>query len=134
MTQAGISLGVCLALVTAPLRAQTIAAGARAVVSTDAVPVYANMSASGQAKATLKRGDRVIIGMVLFGSETTWCAISREGETKRFGYASCEFLEPESPPPPGAPAPAAPAPAPPAKPPRPKPAPVKIREVAPTPA
>ena len=52
------------------------------------------MSETGAPKATLKSGERVIIGMVLFGSDTTWCAISREGETKRFGYASCEFLEP----------------------------------------
>jgi hypothetical protein len=134
MKQAGILLGFCLALLTAPARAQTIAAGARAVVSTDALPVYVNMSAPGQVKATLKRGDRVIIGMVLFGSETTWCAISREGETKRLGYASCEFLEPENAPPSATPAAPAPAPSSPATPSRPKPAPVKIREVAPAPA
>jgi hypothetical protein len=74
--------------------------------------------------------------MVLFGSETTWCAISRVGETKRFGYASCEFLESENAPPPAAPAAPAPTPAAPAKPaapPRPKPAPAKIRDVVPAP-
>jgi hypothetical protein len=120
MNQA-ISLGLSMALLAAVAQAQTIGAGARAVVATDSLPVYASMSESGGPKMTLQRGDRVTIGMVLFGSDTTWCAISRVGETKRLGYASCEFLEPDAA---GAPA-AAPVAAP-------KPAtqaPVKIREL-----
>jgi hypothetical protein len=128
MKQAAISLGLGLALLAAPAPAQTVAAGARAKVSSDALPVYATMSASGAPKATLKRGEHVTIGMVLFGSDTdtTWCAISREGETRRLGYASCEFLESE------AATTVSPTPAPPAATPaspRPKPAPVTIREV-----
>jgi hypothetical protein len=83
-------MAACLAL-----QAQTVAAGARAVVGADALPVYGTMSQSGEVRATLKRGDIVTIGLVLFDSEITWCAIARIGETKRLGFASCEFLEPD---------------------------------------
>lgn len=105
-----ISRGLPLAVFTvAAAQAQTIGAGAHAVVSSDTLPVYTNMSDSAPPKLTLKRGERVTIGMVLFGSDTTWCAISRVDETKRLGYASCEFLEPDkapsAPPPPKPPAP-----------------------------
>jgi hypothetical protein len=31
----------------------------------------------------------------LFETDVTWCAISKPGETKRLGFASCEFLEPD---------------------------------------
>lgn len=75
-----ISQGLCLAaLAVAAARAQTIGAGARAVVASDTLPVFASMSESAQPKLTLKRGEQVVIGMVLFGSETTWCAISCVG-------------------------------------------------------
>src|SRR6266852_9170160 len=53
------------------------------------------MSDTAEVKLTLKRGDIVIIGLVLFGSDTTWCAISKAGQSKRLGFASCEFLEPD---------------------------------------
>src|SRR5437868_5942530 len=88
MIKAGI-----LALLAAAAQAQTVAAGARAVVTADALPVYLKMSQGGDVAATLKRGDIVTIGLVLFDTEITWCAISRPGETKRLGFASCEFLE-----------------------------------------
>jgi hypothetical protein len=100
---------------------QTVAAGARAVVGADTLPVYATMSQSGDLRATLKRGDTVTIGLVLFDSDVTWCAIARIGETKRLGWASCEFLEPDRSSP--APAPTTLAP--------PKTKPVTIREAAP---
>src|SRR3989442_11693626 len=45
--------------------------------------------------ATLKRGESVTIGLVLFGSDITWCAVFKVGETRRLGFASCEFLEPD---------------------------------------
>lgn len=100
-----------LGLLAAAAQAQTVAAGARAVVGADALPVYATMSQAGDPKTTLKRGDIVTIGLVLFDTDVTWCAISRIGETKRLGFASCEFLAPDRS---EAPAPAAPTPAPPA--------------------
>ena len=130
MKPAAISLAILLAAAT---RAQTVNAGARAVVSADTLPVYTAMSESGGPKTTLKRGDKVVIGMVLFGSDTTWCAVSREGEAKRLGYASCESLERERTPAPEAPAPAQAPVEPPVKP-APKPAPVKAREMPPAPA
>src|SRR5437867_12129214 len=112
---------VILALLAAAVtQAQTVTAGDRAVDSSDTLPVYASMSDSTEVKVTLKRGEVVIIGLVLFGSDTTWCAISKAGQSsKRLGFASCEFLEPdrgltaapESPPAP------------------PKPEPVTVREV-----
>jgi hypothetical protein len=87
---------VILALLAAWVsQAQTVTAGARAVVSSDNLPVYASMSDTAEVKITLKRGDIVIIGLVLFGSDTTWCAISKAGQSKRLGFASCEFLEPD---------------------------------------
>src|SRR5262249_43028495 len=87
---------VTLALLAAvAAQAQTVTAGARAVVSSDTLPVYASMSDTTEVKVTLKRGDVVIIGLVLFGSDTTWCAISKAGQSKRLGFASCEFLEPD---------------------------------------
>jgi hypothetical protein len=121
-----------LALLAAAAQAQTVAAGARAKVGTDTLPVYAKMSQSGDVLVTLKRGDMVTIGLVLFDSDVTWCAISKAGETKRLGFASCEFLEPDrssaAPEPPGlAPPPSSPPPAP-----LPKPKPVTIREPTPT--
>jgi hypothetical protein len=126
MHKAAILWGLCLALLavaTAP--AQTVAAGARAVVSSDTLPVYGSMSETAEVKATLQRGDLVIIGLVLFGDNTTWCAISKIGQTKRLGFASCEFLEPDR----GPAAEGAPTPAPPAAVPS-KPKPITVREVA----
>ena len=115
-----------LALLATVAQAQTVAAGARAVVGADTLPVYAKMSQAGDVLVTLKRGDIVTIGLVLFDSDITWCAISRAGETKRLGFASCEFLEPDrssvAPEPPGLMPPPAPLP---------KPKPVTIREAAP---
>jgi hypothetical protein len=124
-----------LALLAATVHAQTVAAGARAVVGADALPVYAKMSQAGDVLVTLKRGEIVTIGLVLFDTDVTWCAISRAGETKRLGFASCEFLEPDrastAPEPPGLAPP--PAPLPKAKPVIPTPPP-KPPPVAPPPA
>src|SRR2546430_55271 len=108
MRTAVISRGLCLALLAASAHAQTVAAGARAVVSSDALPVYASMSESADIRTTLKRGDTVTIGLVLFGADITWCSISKAGETRRLGFTSCEFLEPDRGPAAGAPATAAP--------------------------
>ncbi len=122
-----------LGLLAATVQAQTVAAGARAIVGADTLPVYATMSQAGEPKATLKRGDIVTIGLVLFDADVTWCAISKIGETKRLGFASCEFLERDRS--------AAPAPAPPvaATPPAPHPidppvAPAAVPEPASAPA
>src|SRR5215216_1434903 len=94
MRSSCVSQGLCLALLATSAHAQqTVAAGARAVVSADSVPVYGTMSSTGEVKTTLKRGDRVLIGLVLFGDDTTWCAVTRPDETRRLGFASCEFLE-----------------------------------------
>jgi len=55
---------VILALLAATMaRAQTVTAGARAVVNSDTLPVYASMSDTTEVKVTLKRGDVVIIGL-----------------------------------------------------------------------
>src|SRR5260370_22067788 len=104
-----------LGLLAVTVQAQTVAAGARAIVGADTLPVYATMSQAGEPKATLKRGDIVTIGLVLFDADVTWCAISKIGETKRLGFASCEFLERDrsaapAPPPPVAATPPAPHP------------------------
>src|SRR5437764_11113233 len=86
----GLALGL---LVAAVGRGQTVGAGARAVVASDTLPVYSAMSASSVVKTTLQRGDAVVIGLVLFGDDITWCAVSKGGETRRLGFVSCEFLE-----------------------------------------
>src|SRR5258708_4986296 len=121
MRSSAISRGLCLALLASAAQAQTVAAGARAVVNSDSLPLYNSISTSSAVKATLTRGDAVTIGLVLFGDDVTWCAISKTGDTRRLGYASCEFLEPERP-----------AAAPPAAP-QPKSKPITIREVPPEP-
>ena len=90
---------------------QAVPAGARAVVGADTLPVYAQMSVESAVRATLKRGDTVTIALVVFGSDVTWCAVVKPGETKRLGYASCEFLDPERNPVAPAPVPPAPMPA-----------------------
>jgi hypothetical protein len=117
-----------LALLATAAQAQTVAAGARAVVGADTVLVYAKMSQAGDVAVTLKRGEIVTIGLVLFDSDITWCAISRAGETKRLGFASCEFLEPDrsskAVEPPGLTPPPEPLP---------KPKPITVREPAPIP-
>src|SRR5882724_1517932 len=96
MRKVAIWQALFLALAAVSAHAQTAAAGARAVVTSETVPVYASMSQSAQVRFMLKRGDTVVIGLVLFGDDVTWCAVSKPGETKRLGYASCEFLEPPS--------------------------------------
>src|SRR6202049_2301997 len=125
---------VCFAVLdrlAATAQAQTVAAGARAVVGADKLPVYAKMSQAGDVLVTLKRGEIVTIGLVLFDADVTWCAISKAGETKRLGFASCEFLEPArssvAPEPPGLAPPPAPLPKtePVIPPPPPKPLPVE---------
>jgi hypothetical protein len=118
------------------------AAGARAVVTAETTPVYPAMGTQKPAVAELRKGDRVVIGLVMFGDDVTWCAVMRPGETKRLGYVSCELLAPDredaaaqAP----QPAPSAPAAAPPAAP-APVPAPaattpqagIRIRELPPT--
>src|SRR5437016_9201427 len=110
--------GLALALLATTARGQTVAAGARAVVASDTLPVYTAMSASSVVKATLQRGEQLTIGLVLFGDDITWCAVSRTGETRRLGFASCEFLEPDR-------GPASPAAA------KPKPQPITIRDAPP---
>src|SRR5881394_272858 len=90
-----ISRGLCLALLATSAQAQTVAAGARAVVNSDKLPVYNSMSVTSPVKATLGRGEAVTIGLVLFGDDVTWCAVSKTGDNKRLGYVSCEFLERE---------------------------------------
>ena len=126
MHKAAILWGLCLALLAvATASAQTVAAGARAVVSSDTLPVYGAMSETAEVKTTLQRGETVIIGLVLFGDNTTWCAISKVGQTKRLGFASCEFLEPDR----GQAAAGTPVAAPPAPAPS-KPKPITVREVA----
>jgi hypothetical protein len=117
---------VVLALLAGTAQAQTVAAGARAVVGADTLPVYAKMSQAGDVLVKLKRGEIVTIGLVLFDSDITWCAISRVGETKRLGFASCEFLEPDRAAAPVEPPGLTPPPAP-------APKPVTIREPAPIP-
>src|SRR5260221_8270777 len=94
MHKAAITQALCLALAAATAQAQTVAAGARAVVSSDTRKVYASMSEAADVRWTLKRGDPVVIGLVVFGADVTWCAVSKAGEAKRLGFASCEFLEP----------------------------------------
>src|SRR5690348_8057781 len=96
MNKAALSRFLTSALLAmAVARAQSVGAGARALVGSDTLPVYASMSESSEVRATLKRGDPVVIGVVLFGADITWCAVSKPGETRRLGYASCEFLEPD---------------------------------------
>src|SRR4051794_34051748 len=105
MMSSAISRGLCcMALLATAARAQNVSAGARALVVSDTLPVYAAMSASSVLKTTLQKGDAVTIGVVLFGDDVTWCAVSKTGETRRLGFVSCEFLEPDrsSAPPPGA--------------------------------
>ena len=117
-------------LASAMAQAQGVAAGARAVVSSDTLPVYASMSETAEVKATLTKGETVIIGLVLFGDNITWCALSRVGQSKRLGFASCEFLEPDRGPGAAVDAIPAPPPVPAQPPPKSKPKPVTIREVA----
>ena len=70
-------------------------AGARAVVTAETIPVYPAMGTQKPAVAELRKGDRVVIGLVMFGDDITWCAVMRPGETKRLGYVSCELLAPD---------------------------------------
>ncbi len=113
-------------------------AGARAVVSVDKLPVFVKMSAESAQVYQLSKGDAVVIGLVMFGDDITWCAISKAGETRRMGYVACEQLQPDKaqsntavPPAPAEPPPASTAPAPPT--PREPKVPIRIREVAPKP-
>jgi hypothetical protein len=95
MRISGVLRGLSIALLATAARGQTVSAGARAVVASETLPVYAAMSSTSAVKATLSRGEAVVIGLVLFGDDITWCAVSKGGETRRLGFASCEFLEPD---------------------------------------
>jgi hypothetical protein len=70
-------------------------AGASARVAVEKLPVYAKMKAEGEPAKMLFKGDAVIIGLVLFGDDITWCAVTKVGETRRLGYVACESLEPD---------------------------------------
>jgi hypothetical protein len=88
-----LRLGILLASVAATAFAQS--AGTRAVISADRAPLYAKMSLENPPLRMLEKGEIVSIGLVLFGDDVTWCAVSRPGETKRIGYVSCDLLESE---------------------------------------
>ena len=100
-------------------------AGASAVAIKDS-PIYAKMDSSQDPIYTLPKGQAVVIGMVLFGDEVAWCAVTRPGEKKRLGYVSCEDLESDRSPQADSEAAAAPKPAPA---PAPPPGPIRVREV-----
>ena len=100
-------------------------AGAKARVAVDELPVYLKMKAEGPPLKMLFKGDSVVIGLVLFGDDITWCAVSKPLESKRLGYVSCESLEPDKGEKPAQPEPV-PVPKPPAQP-------IKIREIEPPP-
>lgn len=98
-------------------------AGARSVVAPETVPYFSRMDEKQEPAGMLRRGDVLDIGLVLFGQDVTWCAVTRPGDTRRLGYVACEALRPYREP--------EPAPEPPPPPP-PPPTPV-VREVEPVP-
>jgi len=63
-----------------------------AVVKVDSLEVYPEMSRSGSAAQSLKKGDAVILELE-FQTTERWCSIRRPSQTSRLGYVPCQGLE-----------------------------------------
>lgn len=64
----------------------------RATVKRHAVPVYAQMTTSGEVVKSLQRGTVVTVDFALSGAEGAWCHVTVGART---GYVRCEELERE---------------------------------------
>lgn len=69
-------------------------AAAPATVTADSVTVYSRMVASSEGIASLKRGDRVSIDLMLAGPGGIWCRVTAAAQPVT-GYVPCEVLEQE---------------------------------------
>ena len=94
----GTLLALCLLRASsATIQAQNSGTAANAavpnaIVTVDSLPVYPEMSRSGSAAQSLKKGDAVILELE-FQTTERWCSIRRPSQTSRLGYVQCQGLE-----------------------------------------
>jgi predicted aspartyl protease len=69
------------------------AASGGAVIRSDAVPLYSEMSASSPVLKSLKKGDPVVVDIEIEDPEGAWCGIIEQGQTSIAGYVRCKDLE-----------------------------------------
>jgi hypothetical protein len=80
------------------LSAETIESSGRAVVKTDFLAVYSNMTKESAVVKFLKKGEVVTIEFEIEGEKGAWCVIAEQGETTPSGYVQCRHLVREEPP------------------------------------
>ena len=67
--------------------------GANAIVKADALPVYAEVRASGTTVASLKKGDGVVVDFEFKTLGEKWCRVKSVGAARRLGYVKCDGLD-----------------------------------------
>ena len=65
----------------------------QATVDADELAVRANSSPKGDVVGSLKRGDRVTLGLMLSGGNETLCEVTFAGPPRLSGYVSCGKLQ-----------------------------------------
>jgi tetratricopeptide (TPR) repeat protein len=68
-------------------------AAANATVKVEALPVYAEMRASGVAVASLKKGDGLVVDFEFKTLGEKWCRVKLVGAARRLGYVKCDGLD-----------------------------------------
>ena len=77
------------------LGAIALYAAPQATVNVDELPVHSRSSAKSNVVGSLKRGDSVTVGLVLSGSDGSWCEITHPGPPPLSGVVPCVQLNRE---------------------------------------
>ena len=77
------------------LGAIALYAAPQATVNVDELPVHSRSSAKSSVVGSLKRGDSVTVGLVLSGSDGSWCEITHPGPPPLSGVVPCVQLNRE---------------------------------------
>ena len=79
------------------LGAIALCAAPQATVNVDELAVHSSTSAKSAVVGSLKRGASVTVGLVLSGSEGSWCEITQSGPPPLSGFVPCGQLNREAP-------------------------------------
>ena len=80
-------------------QAQLPTAATTAIVTTDAVAVFADMSRSSEVVRSLAKGDSVYVDLRIDQGGMKWCGVRLAGQTTRAGFVDCRYLLRSSAPP-----------------------------------
>lgn len=71
----------------------TAEASGNAVVRSNVVPLYSEMSTGSRVVRPLQKGEQVVVEIEIQGPEGAWCGISGQGQTDVTGYVQCKDLQ-----------------------------------------